>query len=312
MLGQSQLATGDNAGALETYSKLVNVTPKSAQAQMRLAAVHEQMKNERAAADSLKRAAELQPGFVPARAAQIQMAVRQGKIDGALAIARDLQKGSPKSAVGYLFEGDILASQKKFAQALPSFQRAAQLADSAPVLIKLAQAMKQAGREKDVMPLLADWQKRHPNDGLVAMYTAETHLANKQYKPAIVLLEGIVKQNPNNPSALNNLAWAYQQEKDPRALATAEQALKSAADNPAVMDTLGWLLVEQGNTARGVPLLQQAVAKAPEMAEFRYHLAVGLNKAGDKTGARKELDTLLAKNKSFAQVEEARALLKLL
>jgi Flp pilus assembly protein TadD len=144
------------------------------------------------------------------------------------------------------------------------------------------------------------------------MYIAETHLANKQYKPAIALLESIVKQNPANPSALNNLAWAYQQEKDPRALATAEQALKSAADSPAVMDTLGWVLVEQGNTARGVPLLQQAVAKAPESAEFRYHLAVGLNKAGDKTGARKELDTLLAKNKSFAQVEEARALLKLL
>jgi putative PEP-CTERM system TPR-repeat lipoprotein len=312
MLGQSQLATGDNTGALETYSKLVNVTPKSAQAQMRLAAVHEQMKNERGAADSLKRAAELQPGYVPARAGQIQVAIRQGKIDDALAIARDLQKGSPKSAVGYLFEGDILASQKKFAQALPSYQRAAQLAESGPVLIKLAQAMKQAGREKDVMPLLADWQKRHPNDALVAMYIAETHLANKQYKPAIALLEGIVKQNPANPSALNNLAWAYQQEKDPRALATAEQALKSAADNPAVMDTLGWMLVEQGNTARGVPLLQQAVAKAPEAAEFRYHLAVGLNKAGDKVGARKELDTLLAKNKSFAQVEEARALLKLL
>ncbi len=92
MLGQSQMATGDNTGALETYSKLVNVTPKSPQAQMRLAAVHEQMKNERGAADSLKRAAELQPGFVPARAAQIQMAIRQGKVDEALAIARELQK----------------------------------------------------------------------------------------------------------------------------------------------------------------------------------------------------------------------------
>lgn len=312
LLGQSQLATGDNAGALETYSKLVNVAPKSPQAQMRLAAVHAQSKDDRGTAESLKRAAELQPGFVPARAAQIQLALRQGKVDDALAIARELQKGSPKSAVGYLFEGDILMTQKKAAQAIPSFQRAVQLADSGPTVIKLAQAMKLAGREKEVMPLLTDWQKRHPEDGLVAMYAAETHLANKQYKPAIALLEGIVKQHPTNPGALNNLAWAYQQEKDPRALAIAERALKTAADNPAVMDTLGWVLVEQGNTTRGVPLLQQAVAKAPEAPEFRYHLAVGLHKAGDKVGARKELDTLLAKNKSFAQLDEARALLKLL
>jgi Flp pilus assembly protein TadD len=172
--------------------------------------------------------------------------------------------------------------------------------------------MKQAGREKDVAPLLADWQKRYPDDALVTMYMAETRLADKQFKPAIALLEDILKRKPGNPAALNNLAWAYQQEKDPRALATAEQALKAAPDSPAVMDTLGFMLVEQGNTTRGVPLLQQAVAKAPEAPELRYHLAVGLHKAGDKAGARKELDTLLAKNKSFAQVKEAEALLKLL
>jgi Tfp pilus assembly protein PilF len=42
----------------------------------------------------------------------------------------------------------------------------------------------------------------------------------------------------------------------------------------------------------------------------RYHLAVGLSKSGDKAGARKELDKLLADDKSFAQADEARALLK--
>jgi Tfp pilus assembly protein PilF len=131
-------------------------------------------------------------------------------------------------------------------------------------------------------------------------------------KPAISLLENVLKQKPNNPVALNNLAWAYQQEKDPRALDTAEQAFKVAGDNPGVMDTLGWMLVEQGNTARGLPLLQKASGLAPDAPEIRYHLAVGLNKSGDKQGARKELDKLLAQNKPFAQIEEARALLKTL
>src|SRR5206468_12674672 len=107
-----------------------------------------------------------------------------------------------------------------------------------------------------------------------------------------------------------SLAWAYPQEQDPRALATAEQALKLAADNPAVIDTVGWMLVEQGNTARGLPLLQKASGMAPDAPDIRYHLAVGLNKSGDKQGARKELDKLLAQNKPFPQIEEARALLK--
>jgi len=108
------------------------------------------------------------------------------------------------------------------------------------------------------------------------------------------------------------LAYAYQQVKDPRALPTAEQAYKLADNNPGVIDTLGWLLVEQGDTGRGLPLLQKASSLAPKSSEVRYHLAVGLSKSGDKAGARKELDKLLSEDKTFAQADEARALLKAL
>jgi putative PEP-CTERM system TPR-repeat lipoprotein len=312
LLGQSQLATGDNGGALDTYSKLVNVMPKSALAQMRLATVQVQMKNDSAAADSLKRAVDLQPDFMPARAAQIELAVRQGRVDDALAGARKLQKDSPASAAGYVIEGDVLLSQGKAAAALPAYEKAQQIAKTPQMTVKLAEVMKRAGRANAVQPLLAGWLKQHPDEPVVALYAAETHMSGKQYKPAIALLEGVLKRSPGNPVALNNLAWSYQQVNDPRALATAEQALKVTADSPAVMDTLGWMLVEQGNTARGVPLLQKAVALAPDASEIRYHLAVGLNQAGDKAGARKELDKLLAQNKPFAQLEEARTLLKML
>jgi Flp pilus assembly protein TadD len=84
------------------------------------------------------------------------------------------------------------------------------------------------------------------------------------------------------------------------------------SESPAVMDTLGWLLVEQGNTQRGVPLLQKAATLAPRAPEIHYHLAYGLSKAGDKAGARKELDKLLAENAAFDQLDQARSLRKTL
>jgi Flp pilus assembly protein TadD len=180
------------------------------------------------------------------------------------------------------------------------------------VLLKLAGVMQQAGKAKEAQALVTQFHKQHPDDVTTAMFMAEQELAAKQYKSAIALLEPTVKRFPNNASALNNLAWAYQQEKDPRALATAEQALKASSDNPAVMDTLGWLLVEQGHVARALPLLQQATAKVPDAPDLRYHLAYALAKSGDKAGARKELDKLLAQNRPFAQSEDARALLKTL
>lgn len=308
LLGQAQLANNDSAGALETYSKLVNVLPKSAMAQMRLARVQAMMQNDAAAADSLRRAAALQPDLVEARAALAELAMRRGKPDEALAVAREMQKHAAHAQLGYIIEGDILLGKKQAAPALGAYQKAYAQRQTPQLLVKIAQVMKQTGKAREAQSLLAQWQKAHPGDPVVAMYIAESHLAEKQYKPAIAILQDIVKRSPDNPVALNNLAWAYQQEKDPRALATAEQAMKVTVDSPAVMDTLGWLLVEQGNTARGVDLLKKASALAPRAAEIRYHLAYGLSKAGDKEGARKELDKLLSQNQPFAQLEAARSL----
>jgi Tfp pilus assembly protein PilF len=110
--------------------------------------------------------------------------------------------------------------------------------------------------------------------------------------------------------ALNNLASAYQSEKDPLALEYAEKANQLAPESPAILDTLGWILVEQGNMDRGLPLLQKAISLAPEMPAIRYHLAYGWAKSGDKTKARKELEKTLASGKHFAEMDDARALLK--
>jgi putative PEP-CTERM system TPR-repeat lipoprotein len=312
LLGQSQLASNDPAGALDTYSKLVNVVPKSALAQMRLASVHALMKNDAAAADDLKRASELQPDMADARVAQVELAVRRHRPDEALALARATQKQPAIALLGYMLEGDLQLGEKKPALALAAYQKGYANTPTPQLLVKIAATMKLMGKEREAQPLIAQWRKAHPDEPVVALYVAESHLASKEYKPAIALLQDIVKNNPANPVALNNLAWAYQQEKDPRALATAEQALKVTGESPAVMDTLGWMLVEQGNTQRGLPLLQKAATLAPTAPEIHYHLAYGLSKAGDKAGARKELDKLLAENAAFDQLDQARSLRKAL
>ncbi|MGG7605458.1 XrtA/PEP-CTERM system TPR-repeat protein PrsT [Massilia sp. BKSP1R2A-1] len=312
LLGQAQMATKDTAGALDTYGKLAALMPKSALAQMRLAGVYQVMKNDASAATHLRRAVDLQPNFIPARLAQIEAAIRAGRGEQALQIARDVQKLDPKAPVGYMLEGDVLLAQQKPALAAQAFEKAQSLGASPEVFAKTLQALGMAGKTKEVKTRGAQWLAQHPEDVRVALMVAETNLASKEYKPAISVLERALKTAPNSPLVLNNLAWAYQQEKDPRALATAEQAFKLAGDNPGVMDTLGWLLVEKGDTARAVPLLQKAAEKAPASPEIRYHLGVALHKSGDKQGARREIDKALAQNTPFNDIEAARALLKTL
>ena len=308
-LGQAQVANGDANGALESFSKLVNVVPKSAKAQLRLATVHMLLKNEAAAAEDVKRANALEPDNLQAQLAMVDILVRQGKAEQALGVARRVQKDKPKSPVGLMIEGDIQMSQKKPELALRAYEQAFALGKSPQLLIKLSQAQRQGGKGKEADARLAAFLKENPGEPMASMYLAESQMNDKQYKPAIVNFEQVLKKSPLNVLALNNLAWAYQQEKDPRALATAEQAAKLAPESPAVMDTLGWILLEKGDLKRGVSILEQASSRAPEASDIRYHLAVGLNKAGDKAKAKKQLEQALASGKDFPQSAEAKELL---
>lgn len=310
LMGQVQLANKDTAGALESYSRLTAAVPKSALAQVRLAAVHMLMKNDAAAAEDLKRALAIDPKFMQARLAQVELAMRGSKPEEALAIARQMQKDDPKAAVGYVLEGDLLLTQKKTAPALAAFEKAYAQSNSPQVLIKIAQILSQTGKSAEAEARLVKFHTANPKDQLVGMVVADKYLAKRQFKPAIASLESVLKTNPSNAAALNNLAWAYQQENDARALPTAEQAYKLAGQNPAVMDTLGWILVQKGETARGVDLLRKAVAGNPKAPDIRYHLAAALAKSGDKAGARKEAEQSLANGQPFAAMDDAKALLK--
>lgn len=310
LLGQAQIANNDVAAALESYSKAAGLAPKSALAQLRLASVHVRMKNEAAAADDLKKALALQPDFLDAQVAQADLALRMRKPELAQAVIRDIQKQRPKEARGYVMEGEFQQAQGKLAPALKAFEHAFSLDKSGTLLVRQHILLLQMGNGKEADARMALWRKEHPNDPVTGMYLADMSLAKNDFKLASTQLEQVLIALPGNVAALNNLAWAYQQQRDPRALATAEQLLAAAGQSPAALDTVGWILTEQGNTARGLPLLQKAVAAAPNAPEIRFHLGAALAKSGDKAGARRELEKLLAENKAYPKVEEVRALLK--
>lgn len=311
-LGQAQLASNDNEGALDSYSKLAGMLPKSASAQLRLAAVHLKLKNPNAAAEDLKKALALEPGNERAQLGQIEMAMAANKPEEALALARGMQKSAPKSAVGYVLEGDVLMAQRKFDAAARAYEQGHAIANASTTAIKAAGALNAAGKGKEAEAKITSWLASHPNDPAATMYMGELLLSRKDFKGASSRFEEVLKKAPNDALVLNNLAWAYQQQKDPRALGIAERAVKAAPEAAPVLDTLGWMLFEQGDTAKALPLLQKAVTLQPQSRELRYHLAAALAKSGDKKQARVELDKVLADGAPFAQSEDAKALLKTL
>lgn len=310
LLAQIHLANGNKDKALDAYERLAVLRPESALAQFRIASVHMDMQNTQAAYDALKKALALQPNYLEAKLALAGLEALKGNREEALKMAQNIQKQHGKSPAGYVLEGDLLMAQNKPALAAKAYEKGLSVGKSAPQLIKLHTALSRDGKGKEAESRLLQWLKEHPTDNPVRLYLANSYLVTQQNKAAIEQYQTILRQDPKNVVALNNLASLYQKEKDPRALQFAEQAYQLAPEHPAILDTLGWILVEQGNTGRGLPLLQKAANLAPKAGEIRYHYVLGLVKSGDKPKARQELERLLATKETFPQIEEAKTLLK--
>lgn len=142
------------------------------------------------------------------------------------------------------------------------------------------------------------------------MYLGLAYASLGREQEAADAFEQALKLVPGDPTVLNNLA-AVTGKKDPqKALGYAEKAYTLQPKNPLIADTLGWLLVQQGNTERGLKLLQTAFEQNPNQPEIHYHYAAALAKSGAKEQARRELQRLLDSGKQFPQAQEARELLK--
>ena len=310
LMGKAQLANGDLDAALDSYRKLTVALPRSADAQMQLGALLVVTGKPGPAEEVFKSALSIQPDFPAAQLALIELYLRKGWNDLALQQASRIIRAHPDSAAGYQLSADVLLADGKTAEAMPMFEKALAIAKHSEALIKLANALRVGGKKEEAARRVALWLQQHPKDVRVEMYRAECALNDKQYAAAAAQFESIIERNPKNVVALNNLAMSYHLGGDKRAVTAAEKAYALAGDQPDVLDTLGWILVQDGNVGRGLPLLLRASTLAPQAHDIRLHVAQGLVKSGDRPAARKELEAITGPNIKFAQLDEAKALLK--
>jgi len=111
----------------------------------------------------------------------------------------------------------------------------------------------------------------------------------------------VLKRDPNNVVALNNLGWLIQASDSRRALSLLTQAQKLSPNSADIADTLGWLKVQQKDAAGGLDLLDKAHKFKPQDGSITYHLAVALDANGKRGPARDMLRGLLASGTQFKE-----------
>jgi putative PEP-CTERM system TPR-repeat lipoprotein len=307
-LAQVQLKAGNNKDALASLRKLEEVAPRSPEAHYLLGAVQLKQKETEAARNNLQQALQRPEDYPAAELMLGRLAIADKNYAAALGIATDLQQAHPDAAYGDELSGDVYATRKAYQQAVDAYVVAYGKAGSQLLAQKLYQSRMHLGETEAANAALQQWLAEHPEDVSTRSLLAQTLFGAGQSAEAIEEYKKLLEYAPDNMSALNNLAWIYQEEKNPEGLKYAERAYKLVPNQPEVIDTLGWLLVQNGETKRGLVLLQEAATKAPHLPDIRYHLAVALEKAGRREEALKELDRLLKSNKMFPSRDKAKTL----
>ena len=311
-LGRAQASAGETHQALATFNKLIPLMPRSPAPYLLMANTHLALKDNTAAMQSLSKALDVQPDFLPAQRALAELAVSSQQKDKALSVSRDIQKQRPAQALGFLLEGDIQAAFKQWDAAASAYRAALKKAAIADGAIKLHAVLTAAGKTADADRWVAEWTKANPTDVAMSMYLGDQGISANQLPVATRHYERVIQLQPKNALALNNLAWLAGQQGRGDAIALAERANAAAPDQPAFMDTLAMLLSAKGEHAKALELQKKVLALKPDAPVFKLNMAKIQIAAGDKTGARQNLDALSALGDKFAaQAEVKRQLQKL-
>ncbi|WP_404303240.1 XrtA/PEP-CTERM system TPR-repeat protein PrsT [Alicycliphilus denitrificans] len=222
----------------------------------------------------------------------------------ALTIARDLGERTPHKQAAMLLEGDVLARAGKNEEALKQFAAASKAGAEPAASLRAIAVLDKTAQRPAADEALSAALRKHPNHAEVLAYAAQRALGQGQPEKAVEWLGKVVAQNPRNPIALNELAWAQIQARHPQALENARKAAQLLPDDPTVLDTLGLALAQAGQHQSAITTLRTAVQLAPTKPSARLHLTEQLLAAGDRQEARAMLAQLNAGKLNAAQQAE--------
>lgn len=269
----------------------------------------------------------------------------EGRTDDALEAVLDATAADPKHPVNYVKasallqqRGELKAAENMSAQALAKFPR------DPEVVIRHARVLAATGRLDDACKLLDSAPPEVRQHQPVLIERARLHAAKREHRQALELLEPILQITkipeafslagkwrletgdiraardayarglrlvPLNAEMLNGYNYTAMLGGAAPAdlLPMARKAAELAPGDPAIADTLGWILAESGGTGEALHILRDVITKLPGNPSATYHLALALSRDGQTDAATKRLREIIGGGKNFPERKDAQSLL---
>ncbi len=309
LLGQIQLSTGEIQQAVTSYKKLTQVAPNSVPARLSLARVRMVDNDKEGAFADLEVALKLDPKHLQAKVQKTQLQFDLGDKRGANFSLNELLQDYPDSSAVLTLQGWMALRERDFVLAEKAYEKVWQTLPSPGVATEYSRALIGLGKREQAVELLETTLNGNKENIDLLFALATVYDAEKEGEKSIPLYEKVIKVRPKNYVALNNLAWLLKESKPRRALELANRAHEAAPKMPAVLDTYGLILLEQGQSEKAERILEEASSLSDFDPSMSYHYAQSLIENGKSVKAKRVLQNALAQSTTFPEAKEAQKLL---
>ncbi len=236
----------------------LDLRPDFTAAALLMAGIQESSHHPDAALAALSGIGAGDPMFGLVRLSRARLLEQEGRSDQAMVELAALAKAYPDSPVPDIQQGDILRSKNRYKEAIAAYDRA---------------VARLAGPRRDAWP--------------VYYARGVAHERARQWPEAEADLQHALQLSPDQPFVLNYLGytWADRGTRLAEARKMIERASAQRPDDGAILDSLGWVMLRQGETSGALGFLERAVNLEPEDAAINAHLGDAYWEVGRKLEA---------------------------
>jgi tetratricopeptide (TPR) repeat protein len=249
-----------NAGdfAMLVLRLAIDLRPDFTAARLLAADILDSQRHDENALQMLAAVANDDPLIAVVRLQRAALTERLGNSEEATHAMQRIARDYPDSSIPAIREGDLLRYKQRFAEAISAYDRA-------------------IARIKT--PGTTDWLVYY-NRGICYERSHQWTKAEADFKHALTL-------SPDQPFVLNYLgySWADMGQNLAQARTMIDKAVQNRPNDGAIVDSLGWVILRQGNVPESVRTLERAVELEPEDASINGHLGDAYWAAGRKLEA---------------------------
>ncbi len=308
-VGLSELATGQHDLAQLSFRHMATLASYNSRRLLQIARLQLRAGDPRSAYWSLYKAAEADPADPAGQLLLGTMELQLGKTQEAGERADALQNAHPQRYEAQVLSGELALHEGRFEAALQAFEAAHRLNPSTLTLNGLYRALQRSGNPGKALDLLEDWVRKQPGDRASRHKLASALARARRHREAMEHYQLLLRDKPEDPFLLNDLALLRQATGTTGALEAAQLAYRLAPQEPRLADTLGWILVASGDPQQGLRYLREAVSRLADDPEIRYHIAAALQALGKVQDAQRELALALDGGRDFTGRADAESLL---